>query len=422
MSRLFAYKSTLTKWGLQENPFRIIPPEDPQKLAQIFYGRDQALELAIPALYEGRNVLVRGAWGIGKTALILNLIYKLQQEVAELGETMLVLYISSFPGETVTDFYRALLLAVADRLAEYDEEAKDICNTFLGFSIQRSKTTTEGKVSLWMGSLTRRQESPSSDVTPTANADPYPLLIRLLNKAENIYSRLVIAVDDLDKKDTPIVQTILENSLDLFRKGERRGFIMTGRGFTDLQEATLRALGIFSEDIPLEPMKKEDLRQIAINYLNSAKETPQNMPHPFTEDVMDIITTYAQGIPRQLNTICEKVLRKAATAEYETIDMTAFQTVWQTIQEDLANSLHSSPDIRRLLYVAYQSGGITEDIEDRYLNQLDAVTFIELIPYLKTAEDQGFMIRQDTAEGHRYLPSQLINPKLLPESQSKNEV
>lgn len=420
MSRLSAYKTTLTQWGLQENPFRATPPEDPQKLAQIFYGRDQALELAIPALYEGRNVLVRGAWGIGKTAFILNLIYQLQQEVTALDEKMLVLYLGSVAGETITDFYRTLLLAVADSLAEIDEEARDICHTILGFSIQRTKTTTEGKVNLWAVSVTKRQETPSTDVTPMANFDPYPLLMRLLKKAENHHSRLIIAIDDLDKKDSPIVQTILENSLDLFRQGEKRGFIMTGRGFTDLQEATLKALGIFSEDIPLETMSKEDLRQIVINYLDSAKENPDNSIFPFTEDVINLITTYAQGIPRQLNEICEKVLRQAASAGYEIINMDSFNAVWQTIQEYFVNSLHSSPHIRRLLYVAYQSGGITEDIEDRYLDQLDVITFIELIPLLKIAETEGLLIRQDTTEGYRYLLSRFINPQLLPESQSED--
>ncbi len=52
------FLSNLEKLGLQENPFRVTPPEDPQKLAQIFYGRDKGLDLAIPALYEGRNILV----------------------------------------------------------------------------------------------------------------------------------------------------------------------------------------------------------------------------------------------------------------------------------------------------------------------------------------------------------------------------
>lgn len=158
----------------------------------------------------------------------------MQQEVAELNEQMLLLYLGSIPGESPTDFYRALLLAVADSLADINEEAKDIANTVLGFSVQRSKTTTEGQVKLGLVSFGRKTESHSNQFTPNANADPYPLVLRLLNQAEENYSRIVIAIDDFDKKDPIVVQTILEGSLDLFRMGERRGFIMTGRGFTDL--------------------------------------------------------------------------------------------------------------------------------------------------------------------------------------------
>ena len=82
----------------------------------------------------------------------------------------------------------------------------------------------------------------------------------------------------LTKKTPIVVQTILEGSLDLFRMGKHRGFIMTGRGFTDLQEATLKALGIFSEDISLDPMSPDDLRHIAINYLNSAETSNELIP------------------------------------------------------------------------------------------------------------------------------------------------
>jgi Cdc6-like AAA superfamily ATPase len=417
MDRLKRFKSTLAKWGLTENPFRPTPPEDPETLAQIFYGRDRALEIAIPALYEGRNILVRGAWGIGKTSLILNLIYQLQQEVAGLGEKMLVLYLSSVPGESSTEFYRALLLAVADSLADIDEESKDIANTILGFSIQRTKTTTDGQVKLGILSFGRKQESPSNQLTPNANADPYPLLIRLLNKAEETYSRIVIAVDDFDKKEPIAVQNILEGSLDLFRLGKHRGFIMTGRGFTDLQEATLKALGIFSEDISLERMSQNDLRQIAINYLNCARESPRNDPYPFTEEVINLITDRAQGVPRQLNTICEKVLRQAASAEYEIIDATAFNSIWETLQQEFTYSL--TPQLRHLLYMAYQAGGISEDITDRDLDKLDALTYVALIPQLKLAEEEGALIRQEDESGFRFLPSPLFQPKLLPESQSE---
>lgn len=89
-SRLDGYLESFKKWDLRENPFNATPPDDPQLLAQIFYGRDLELDIAIPTLYEGNNILVRGTWGIGKTALILNLIYQLQQEVAAQEEKMLV--------------------------------------------------------------------------------------------------------------------------------------------------------------------------------------------------------------------------------------------------------------------------------------------------------------------------------------------
>ena len=63
---------------------------------------------------------------------------------------------------------------------------------------------------------------------------------------------------------------------------------------------------------------------IAINYLNSARKEQRNDPHPFTEAVIHLITGYAQGVPRQLNTICEKVLRQAASDGYEIVDETCY--------------------------------------------------------------------------------------------------
>ncbi len=331
---------------------------------------------------------------------------------------MLVLYLSSIPGDSSSEFYRALLLGIADSLADKDTEARDIANTLLGYSIQRPKTTTEGQVKLGIISFGKRQELSSTQVSPTDNIDPYPLLIRLLGKAEDIYSRVVIAIDDFDKKDAIVVQTILESSLDLFRMGKYRGFVMTGRGFTDLQESTLKALGIFSEDIHLEPMSQDDLKQIMINYLNSAKNEQQNDTHPFTETVTNLITEYAQGIPRQLNVICEKVLRKAASQNYETIDETAFNTIWSSLQKEFTHQL--SPQFRHFLYVAHEAGGLSEDISDAILDKLDALTYVELLPQFKTMEEQGLLIRQEDERGFRFLPSPLFQHQLVAEAEEES--
>ena len=168
-------------------------------------------------------------------------------------------------------------------------------------------------------------------------------------------------------------------------------------------------------------MSQEALRQIAINYLNCARTSPRNDTYPFTEEVMNRITNYAQGVPRQLNTICEKVLRAAASAatDYETIDEDAFNEIWQTLQQEFTYSLSSQ--FRNLLYIAYQTGGINEDISNRDLDRLDAVTYVQLIPQLKSMEEQGLLIRQEDSSGFRFLPSQLFQPNLIPESQSDSE-
>lgn len=406
MSILGPYTSTLRRWGLTENPFKTTPPDDFEKLAQVFYGRESELKTAIPALYEGRNVLVRGAWGIGKTALILRLLDCLQQEVADLNETMLVLYLDRVPGDSPADFYRALLLAIADRLAQStnDSEAEAIVDNLRGLTGLQSKVKTEGKVTLGFASFGGSKESPSA----TKIDDPYALLMPILDKAQESFDRIVLAVDDLDKKDVVVVRDILEGSLELFRRGDKRAFLMTGRGFTDLQEANLKALGIFSEDFTLNPMSPEALYRVALNYLNLAREAPSDDPYPFTENVLNLIAEYAQGIPRQLNAICEKVLRQGAMMGCEQLDEATFTPIWETIRKDVTYSL--TPQLRQLLYVAYEAGGISEDIDDRYLNQLGVYTFVELLPMLKTLESSDTFIRKEDETGYRFLPSKLYLP------------
>lgn len=416
MSILRSHNETFKKWQLRENPFRSTPPEDPQKLLKVFYGREEIIKSAMLALYECRNVFIRGAWGMGKTAIIKTLLYKLQQEVKEINEKMLVLYLGGFSGDSPNDFYRLLIPSLAKNLAAeaWDDKYAEIINAISGYVIQSSKTTIEGQVKLAIINLSIRKESPDNKSIPTSNINPYPLLMELLQEAEEKFEKVIIAVDDLDKKDTPIVKEILEGSLQLFRGSERRAFIMTGRAFTDLQEVTLQALGIFSEEVKLDLMRQEDLKQIAINYLNTAKSKPENKTDPFAEEVMNLITDYAQGSPRQLNAICEKLLRQAAAENRDIIDLNSFNSAWSQIKTKIA--LNLSPHLTKLLYIARLTGGITEDIGDNYLEQLGVTTFVQLIPLLIEAEKTDLITRQDTDIGFKFVASQLFDPKLLPES------
>ena len=154
MSSIAHYRETLRRWGLSDVPFRATPPENPAELSRVFYGRQHELDLALPALYEGRNVLVRGLWGVGKTAFILRLLHRLQQETAALGERMLILYIGRFPGETSEVLYRSLLLPLSEALADAEPEARRVWDALSGLQITRSRQLqVEGRVDLQLVSI-----------------------------------------------------------------------------------------------------------------------------------------------------------------------------------------------------------------------------------------------------------------------------
>ncbi len=405
------YKQTLQQWGLSANPFDFTPPDEFAQVAKIFYGRSQELEIALPTLYEGRNVLIRGKWGIGKTALMKTLLYRLQQEVSELNETMLVLYIGGIPKPTVIDFYRAVLLAVTKSISQQNdswqsEDAKKVADSLAGIPIDSIKIKQEGSISFGIFGYKISSE-PNS--TSGGENDVYQQLLYWLKEAADIYGKVVIAVDDLDKLNTPIVQEVLENSLELFRQGKgKRAFIMTGRGFTDLQEATNFSLGIFSEDINLQRMSNADLRQIVINYLNAVRQTPSDTIAPFTDEVLDRIIEAAQGTPRQLNNICEKVLRQAAMKKHASIDLPVWQTIWQDIQTNIFRDL--SPRQQQLLYIAYEQQGISEDIANSTLDRLNALTYTAILPEIQQLESMDLIMRVEDERGIRYVPSRLYLP------------
>jgi Cdc6-like AAA superfamily ATPase len=402
MSSIARYKETLRHWRLTDVPFRATPPEDPAELVRLFYGRQRELDLALPALYEGRNVLVRGLWGVGKTTFILYLLHRLQRETAALGEPMLILYIGRFPGETSEDLYRALLLPLSEALAEVEPEARRVRGALSGLRITHSRRSqVEGEVDLQLVSIGGSWERGQEQDWQIQNV--YTVLLRLLKAAQNRYKRVILAVDDLDKKPPRAVQDILDDATDLLRRGQgKRGFLLTGRFTSTLQDISGQMLGLFSESITLPRMSTDELHHIAVNYLNVARERPSGKVTPFTSEIIAQIAGYAYHIPRQFNLICEKVMRRAAMNGVERIDEQTFPTLWQMVQKEFALELTS--DIRRLLYVARRSGGLSADIDDASLEQLGVETFVELLPLLKSLEGD-LLIRQ---EDGRLLPSALV--------------
>ena len=289
MSSITCYRETLKQWGLSEVPFRATPPQDPAELSRVFYGRQQELALALPTLYEGRNVLVRGLWGVGKTTFILHILHRLQQETAHLGERMLIIYIGRFPGESTDAFYKAVLLPLADALAAENAEARQVRDAIGGSQITRSqKTQIEGGVDLQIVSIGGSWEQGGNQTWQIQNS--YSVLLKMFDIAQEQYDRVLVAVDDLDKREPLVVQSILDDAADLLRRGQgRRGFLLTGRSISALQDVSAHMLGLFSETITLPRMSSDELHHVAVNYLNTARERPSPRLTPFVPQVISQI-------------------------------------------------------------------------------------------------------------------------------------
>jgi hypothetical protein len=403
MSLLRQYRQILAEWGLTDIPFQVTPPTDPAKLRRIFHGRQTEQEKALPALYEGRNVLVRGLWGVGKTTFILYLLDRLQREMAELNESALILYVGQFPGETSEDFFRALLLPLAENLAKAEPEAKHIRDALSGLQITQTRQgQVEGKIDLQLFSLGGSWQGGQEQNWQIQNT--YPPLLNLFDLAQKHYGRVVIAIDDLDKKAPRSVQEMLDSATDLLRQGQgQRGFLLTGRFTSILRDMSEQMLGLFSERINLPLMTTDELQHVAVNYLNTARKRASGDLKPFNLAVIQQIAGYANHIPRQFNLICEKVMRRAATEGLKQIDEAAMAQLWPAIQSDFA--LELTPAMRRLLYVARRSGGLSADIDDQILGELGVETFVELLPLLRELESRDWLIRDE--EG-RLLPSALF--------------
>jgi len=409
MTTLGRYQKTLEHWGLRNIPFRTAPPEDVETLARIFYGRKQELELALPTLYEGRNILVRGIWGVGKTAFIRYLLYRLQNESATLELPLLILYLGRFPGEGPEAFYRALLLTLAEEMAAHLPRAQRVKESLRGLQITRSRQArVEGKVDLRLISLGGSWGEEHKEGWHFQNV--YPVMLDLLQAAQTRYERVLIAVDDLDKKTPRAFQDILDDATDLLRGGEgKRGFLLTGRFLSTLQDTSDLMLGLFGETITLHRMSTDDLQHVAVNYLNTVRQRPSGQFTPFTSKVLAQIAEYAYHIPRQFNLICERVMRRGAMEGVACIDEQSFPDLWRQVQDSFA--LELTPDIRHLLYVAQRKGGLSADAAYETLEELGVETFVELLPILKQVEGD-LMIRQ---EDGKWVPSRLLPDNLSPD-------
>lgn len=411
-SEILRFTRAVERWGLKATPpFYIEPPiGDARQLARLFTGRQEEISRAILPLYNGRNILLRGMLGVGKSAFILRLLHELDAQAKLARGRLLPIYLYHFYGGTTEDFYHLILFALAQILADKDQEARDVLEALRGWKVTTSRSRGVGAkfgVRLFqVASAEASVDAKAETKREIALLNPFDFLERFLERATKRFGRLVIAVDDLDKarpENLRLVHAMLQGALPLLRN-YRVGFILTGITLPLAHMAAFdlygAMLGLFDETVQLNVLSPAELQEIALKTLNLVRKAEQPSLYPFQEEAIAAAGAHSHGIPRLFNIICAKVLEQAVLQDIEFIDEPAFARCYEAVQARLSTQV--TPQMRAVLAVAKSYGGFSTEIPDEALDRLGLTTFIELIPLADYLVANDLMVREEYEGGVRY--------------------
>ncbi|HYO54865.1 restriction endonuclease, partial [Archangium sp.] len=129
--------------------------------------------------------------------------------------------------------------------------------------------------------------------------------------------RAVVAIDEIDKRDAQVVQSIVMGSRSLL--DTEASFILTGRYmdvFADIRSSVLAA---FDHRLELQPFSREELFEILRRNLKAVRQRTEAPPTlaPFEEPTAEVIVTQCQGMPRPLNLMAYAALEELLQARGE---------------------------------------------------------------------------------------------------------
>jgi hypothetical protein len=366
----------LSASNLTGNPFtRTEPSED--VIDRVFVGRiHQLKEAAFRVLDRPRNLLVAGGYGLGKTTFIRKLLRELQ------GSRSIPFLTGYAPLRSDTP--QGLQLAALSALAE----------GALRVAPPESELYRYAR-DLW-DELGRVEGTPNETLRA-----PDIRFREGLKLANGMYRRVVIAIDEVDKRDPQTVQAIVMGSryfLDL-----EASFIITGRFldvFTDIR-ASLSAA--FDHRIELQSFTPEECEEILRRNLQIVRVTPEPTPtfQPFQREVVEAITQRANGLPRPLNLMADATLEaaiwEAVEKQPERLDVTLDHLETALRQEGNLVFNKVGAEARELLARIFQRNGYVSGAELDTLSPKGGLP--ESIRTLDDLTKQDAVLRLGSVEG-----------------------
>jgi type II secretory pathway predicted ATPase ExeA len=275
----------LSACNLRRNPFTKTEPKD-DAIDQVFVGRETEVRDAAVRVYDGpRNLLVVGGYGYGKTTFVRKLL-------RELRETKSVTFLTGYAAlqhDSPDGFRLAALTALV-------EGALAIAPTGSEFHTFALRNWEE---------LSRLETDARGPRIPDLR---FREGLALARKAG--IHRAVIAIDEIDKRDAQVVQSIVMGSRALL--DTEASFILTGRYmdvFADIRSSVLAA---FDHRLELQPFAREELFEIIRRNLLVVRQRPEASPTlaPFENAAAEFIVAQCQGMPRPLNLMAYAALEE----------------------------------------------------------------------------------------------------------------
>jgi hypothetical protein len=395
-----------SSWGLAEIPFSESASTLRQsQLGEVFTGRDQELRKVFNLLRgrERKRLLVYGWVGIGKTAFILEVLSVLRRK----AQDALVSYIS-LPPES--DLATAALIALA-REMEDDEWAQ---HQLSRMGLRPRKRPVEKKSTIKAGISSTGVET-QEETVPISPAQ-YPTLSfeDLLERAFRKHSRVVIAIDDLDKQDPARVRELLRNAQGMLKGGA--WFILTGHPSGLTRDILTQELGLFDLAIELPRLDQPTTYQMLVNYLNSARPKQDRRDlgdpravHPFTPETARLLCERSDGVPRWLNRLGIYTLLRAAELRAEMITPDVLHQGLEYADQQLRGQTGLTAEDYYVLDLVLEKGILSDaTVTLADLERVRAREFSEILPMLEKLVQLDLLRRLPTARATEYEPTPMM--------------
>lgn len=399
-------------WELDRITFSIHPLNE-RDLPRIFAERDKELDRAVTTVFDtSRNLLVYGLFGIGKSVFIEAMFKDLRDtypnEVLCVFETL---------DGIDSDIKTTILRGLARELSQEDEEAKHVHQLLSGVELTEQQTNkAAGSGEAGIAGLLKVGGGVEETVTETWARKLVPnaaYQIRNLIQRANARRpgrRLIVAVDDLDKRDPATVRANLADARPMLQ--EDCSFVFTGHPLGILRQAYDSVGGIFDLELELKMLPKASMRLLMERYLDAGRrpDAKRRGVFPFTEEAAEIVINHALGIPRVMNVICLNILQEAGDMRSAEIDLAVLHECWKRAGEKLRRAIRS--DLRYVFEVFKErrKGLDPEKATDEIFDSLGVESYASLIAKLNAATREDLLVSIEQAGKSLFLPQPLLQP------------